>query len=79
LPTTTTQRLRRTDLPLLLIQGALDKEINATPDSTLAVVRETPHASVVSLAEAGHFANMEQAAAFNQILETFLAGANYDR
>ena len=67
-----TATLRRADLPLLLIQGALDQGINAALASTLAALRATPHGHIVLLDKAGHFANMEQPEAFNHILETFL-------
>ncbi len=67
-----TPLLRRADLPLLLIQGAQDKDINAALDSTLAALRQAPQGKVVFLEDAGHFANMEQPTAFNRILEGFL-------
>lgn len=68
-----TATLRRASLPLLLIQGALDKEINAALASTLSALNAAPQGRVVPLEKAGHFANMEQPEAFNQVLETFLA------
>jgi 3-oxoadipate enol-lactonase len=67
-----TATLRAADLPLLLIQCALDKEINAALASTLAALDATAQGRVVQLDKAGHFANMEQPDAFNRILETFL-------
>jgi 3-oxoadipate enol-lactonase len=73
-----TETLRRAEIPLLLIQGALDKGINAELDSTLAALQEAPHSNVVPLADAGHFANLEKPAVFNQILETFLTGDSHD-
>lgn len=68
-----TATLREADLPLLLIQCVLDKEINAALASTLAALDAAPHGRVVHLDKAGHFANLEQPEAFNHILETFLA------
>ncbi len=68
-----TATLRNSDLPLLLIQCSLDKEINAALDSTLAALAAAPRGRVVHLDEAGHFANLEQPEAFNHLLETFLA------
>lgn len=68
-----TPTLRRATLPLLLIQGALDKDINTALASTLAALAAAPQGRVVPLEQAGHFANMEQPEAFNRILETFLA------
>ena len=66
-----TELLRRTQLPLLLIQGTLDKGINQTLGTTLAALAEAKNARVVPMA-AGHFANMEQSATFNEILNSFL-------
>jgi pimeloyl-ACP methyl ester carboxylesterase len=65
--------LHRADLPLLLIQGALDKEINAALASTLVALHAASQGRVITLDKAGHFANMEQPEAFNRILEPFLA------
>lgn len=70
-----TATLRRASLPLLLIQGALDKDINAALASTLAALDAAPQGRAVPLENAGHFANMEQPEAFNHILEPFLAEA----
>ncbi len=64
--------LSAADVPVLLIRGDLDKEINATLSSTLAAIDRLPHGRVVSLAGAGHFANMEQPQEFNRMLEGFL-------
>ena len=72
-----TETLRHADLPLLLVQGALDKEINAVLASTLRAIAEAPRGSIVPLADAGHFANMEQPPQFNHILETFLTGDSH--
>lgn len=68
-----TERLRRADLPLLLIQGELDEEINAVLDSTWTAIEESRQGVAVGLPGAGHFANMERPGAFNHVLETFLA------
>ena len=65
--------LRRAAIPLLLIRGELDKDINAALSSTLAALAGLPHARVVPMAGAGHFANMEQPSEFNRILESFLS------
>ena len=64
--------LRGATLPLLLIQGSLDKEINAALGSTLATLAAAPDAQVVPLAGAGHFANLDQPEAFNAILADHL-------
>lgn len=68
-----TATLREADLPLLLIQCALDKEINTALASTLAALDVAPLGHVVHLDNTGHFANLELPEAFNHILETFLA------
>lgn len=67
-----TETLRRAEVPLLLIQGELDNEINAALDSSLEVLAEAPRSTAVCLAAAGHFANMERPSAFNYILGQFL-------
>lgn len=58
--------------PCYWIQGELDKGINQVLDPTLAALTEASNARVMPWANAGHFANVEQPAAFNQILDTFL-------
>ena len=67
-----TDTLRSARLPLLLIQGARDKGINDALASTLAALDAAHDARVVPLADAGHFANMEQPARFDAILSGFL-------
>lgn len=69
-----TDVLRRAALPLLLIQGELDKGINNNLASTLAALAEAADSRVVPLPNAGHFANMDQPDAFNKILASFLTG-----
>jgi 3-oxoadipate enol-lactonase len=67
-----TDTLRSSRRPLLLIQGAQDKGINDALASTLAALDTAQDARVVPLADAGHFANMEQPARFDAILSGFL-------
>ena len=64
--------LAATDMPVLLIRGELDKEINAALSSTLAAIDRLPRGRVVSLAHAGHYANMDTPDEFNRVLENFL-------
>lgn len=64
--------LSAADVPVLLIRGDLDKEINAALSSTLAAIDRLPRGRVVSLADAGHYANLDQPDEFNQVLEGFL-------
>jgi len=67
-----TDTLRSTRRPLLLIRGAQDKGINDALASTLAALAAAHDARVVPLADAGHFANMEQPGPFEEILSAFL-------
>jgi 3-oxoadipate enol-lactonase len=60
------------DLPMLLIKGEQDAEINAKLDSTLQILRQKPSFRLVEMEEAGHFSNMEKPERFNQILLDFL-------
>ncbi len=62
-------------LPMLVLRGSLDTEINKNLDTTLAVLRENPDFELVELPGAGHFANMEVPDDFNGVLDRFLAGA----
>ena len=65
--------LRTQTLPLLLIRGPFDTEINAHLASTLAALRETPRFTLAELPGTGHFANLERPAAFDRLLARFLA------
>ncbi|MFN2322981.1 MAG: alpha/beta fold hydrolase [Trueperaceae bacterium] len=71
-----TETLRSTRRPMLLIQGARDKGINDALASTLAALDAAHDARVVPLADAGHFANMERAERFDEILGGFLDGVD---
>ena len=64
--------LRSTQRPLLLIQGAHDEGINGALATTLAALDAAHDARVVPLADAGHFANMEQPERFGAILRDIL-------
>lgn len=59
-------------IPMLLIRGSLDTDINTNLDTTLAVLREKPDFELVELPGAGHFANMDTPDDFNEILGRFL-------
>jgi len=67
-----TGTIRRHNVPMLLIRGKLDREINARLDSTVTALREKPGSQLIELPEAGHFANLEQPEAFNRALARFL-------
>jgi len=64
--------LRASPVPWLLLRGGLDRGINRVLDTTLAVIDAREDAHLVDLDAAGHFANLEQPAAFDAALEGFL-------
>ncbi len=64
--------IHRHDLPMLLIRGGRDREINARLGSTLAAWQGKRGFKLVELPGAGHFANMEHPAVFNDVLADFL-------
>lgn len=68
--------LREQTLPMLLVRGEFDRDVNQNLRSTLAALEQTPQFSLVELPGAGHFANLEQPEAFNQILAGFLDRLN---
>lgn len=65
------RRVGEIAVPLLAVDGALDSaDITVTVDR---VLRAVPHARLVKIDDAAHFPNMEQPAAFNAVVEEFLA------
>jgi pimeloyl-ACP methyl ester carboxylesterase len=60
------------NLPFLLIQGEHDTAVNRMLDATIATLKQHRNADVVRIADAGHFTNLDQPAAFNQALAAFL-------
>ena len=69
-----TRVVRECPVPYLLLRGTTDRGINRALGSTLAAIEANPRASVVNLNGAGHFANMDDAASFDDALHAFLAG-----
>lgn len=67
-----TRVLQQSTVPWLLLRGNLDRSINRTLGSTLAVIEANEHATVIELDGAGHFANLEQPQAFNTAVESFI-------
>lgn len=67
-----TSLLQEARLPMLLIQGEYDQEINQKLDSTLEVLQHKRNYRWVELPGAGHFCNLETPAQFNQVLISFL-------
>lgn len=74
-----TDTISKHDIPMMLIKGSLDKEINANLSSTLKVLSKKSGFKVVELSEAGHFANMEKPEVFNRAVLDFLVGCGIRR
>lgn len=68
-----TPTLRASTVPWLLLRGERDRGINRTLDSTLAVIEARDDATVIDIDGAGHFANLEQPAAFDAAVAGFVA------
>ncbi len=64
--------LENMDIPILLIQGELDHDINNSLKATLEIIGRSHNATVVTLAGAGHFANLDKPEEFNRIIEDFV-------
>ncbi len=74
-----TPLLGRQTLPILLLRGAFDADINQNLRSTLAALEQTPRFRLVELPGAGHFANLERPDAFDAALADFLTTAEASR
>ena len=62
----------RHDIPMILIRGGLDREINKNLGSVLEIMGNKPYFELVEIPNAGHFANMEKPLDFNEMLGRFL-------
>ena len=62
----------RHDIPMMLIRGGLDKEINKNLGPVLEIMEQKPSFELVEIPNAGHFANMDNPSDFNEILSGFL-------
>lgn len=62
----------RHDIPMMLIRGGKDKEINKNLGPVLEIMGNKPYFELVEMTNAGHFANMEKPSDFNEILKRFL-------
>ena len=62
----------RHNIPMMLIRGGKDKEINKNLDPVLKIMGNKPYFELVEMTNAGHFANMEKPSDFNEILKRFL-------
>ncbi len=60
------------NIPMMLIRGGQDKEINKKLDTVLEIMGNKPYFELVEMTNAGHFANMEKPSDFNEILKRFL-------
>ena len=68
--------LKTTDMPVLLIKGGKDSEINKNLESTLEVFDRKDNLKIKKMEKAGHFANLERSSEFNEILEEFIMGCS---
>lgn len=64
--------LEKFSFPTLVIGGALDRTI--PPENSEAIARALPNAKLEIIPGVGHMANMENPAAFNEVLLKFLQG-----
>ena len=80
-----TQNIRKYDLraaargfdrPILLLRADADREINQNLGSTLHSLKDKPDFEVRDMADAGHFANLDQPAAFRETVLNFVRRAN---
>jgi len=62
----------RHNIPMMLIRGGLDKDINKKLGPVLEIMGNKPYFELVEMPNAGHFANMEKSSDFNEILKKFL-------
>ena len=62
----------RHNIPMMLIRGGKDKEINKKLGPVLEIMGNKPYFELVEMLNAGHFANMEKPSDFNEILGRFL-------
>ena len=74
-----TPLLRRQTLPILLIRGEHDRDINAQLGSTIEALAATPRFELVELPGAGHFANLERPVEFEELLAEFLRATSDER
>lgn len=70
------EAVSRMTCPYLLIESAYDTDINRVLKSTKVAMQKNQHASIVTLSDAGHIANLDQPEAFNQILTGFFERIN---
>ncbi len=62
----------RHDIPMMLIRGGLDMEINKNLGQVLEIMEQKPSFELVEMPNTGHFANLEKPVDFNEMLDGFL-------
>ena len=65
------EELAETEVPVLLIRSEHDRAMNMVLGSTLRVLESSEKGTVIEMAGAGHFANLDGPAQFNRILENW--------
>ncbi len=65
------EELAKAEIPVLLIRCEHDRAMNRVLGSTLQVLESSEKGTVVEMQEAGHFANLDDPAQFNRILENW--------
>jgi len=68
--------LEKMTVPFLLIKGENDKDINRNLQSTIHAVNKNQYASIVTLKQVGHLANLDSPEEFNRTIENFIKAAN---
>ncbi len=62
--------------PIAILRGDLDRDINKQLPKSLAYLAELPGFRLYEIAEAGHFANLDQPERFREIIGKFLSEMN---
>jgi len=68
--------LAEAEVPVLLIRCEHDRAMNRVLDSTLKVLEASEKGTIVEMTGAGHFANLDDPAKFNRILEKWYQEIN---
>ncbi|MEM7485092.1 MAG: alpha/beta hydrolase [Bacteroidota bacterium] len=68
--------IEKTTVPIMILKGERDKEINKVLGTTLARFEKRSDFYMVVMKNAGHFANLDDPAIFHTILENFILKVN---
>ncbi len=60
------------DVPILLLQGEYDRDINQELGSTYDALNRHGNSTILDLPRCGHFANLEKPERFNRVLRDFI-------